>query len=240
MRLLLSTIFFATTFFCRAEYYNNPDLHIIDCNGDTINVIDLAKDDNRLFVIRIADWNSTCRDEITSFYSNGVIDLCKTNCVRCVAITDRRSYPLENFADSLRWKQKISTDFEVFINVEECFSAPSTVIIEPTGELSYYRSGHHREKELEILKDWIVIKNHDTCKLCNGTGVNPNKCKICGGTGRCNLCEMYYNSHPDHWGQIYNCPACHSKGTCSSCKGNESKAQKCPICTGIGKVVIKK
>lgn len=240
MRFLFFIIYIATTIICRAQYYNNSDLRVISCKGDTINVINMAKDNNRLFVILITDWDSICRTEISSLYLNGVIDLCKTNGVRCVAITDKRSYTLENFTDSLPWKKKISTDFEMFINVEKHFSAPSTIIIEPTGELSYYQNGHHREKELENLKDWIIIKNHETCKTCNGSGVNPNECKTCGGTGRCKFCEMYYNSHPDHWGQIFNCPSCHGKMTCNNCKGNERKAKRCPICTGIGKVVIKK
>lgn len=233
MRFLLSIIIGMASLACLAQISSNVNLNALNNNGDTINIIDMAKHEGRLFVIGINDWNYSCRDEMAAIYSNGIVDSCKNYHIKCVAITDERSHYLENIADTIAWKQKLLNDFELFISVENRFTAPSTIIIEPTGELSYYRTGHHRDKEMEILKDWIVYENHDTCKTCKGSGINPNRCGMCGGSGRCKVCEYWI----DFWER--NCPSCNNSRRCRICKGHGIKSKTCPTCTGIGKVVVK-
>lgn len=218
--------------YCYADNHTILDNTIVDSKGDTIKILKLLDGNHRTLVHFFNTWTSTCIKEMDIFYKKGIIDLCKSKDVELVLITDKRSYPFADLPDSLNWIQRLEKDFSVYIGIDGNFAYPSTAIIEADITISYHH-GYHRSKESELIYDWINYSLFQECKVCEGTGINPNKCLSCKGTGRCKICESII----DWW--KFNCSSCGNSRICRHCKGDEYKGETCVECYGVGKVLIK-
>jgi hypothetical protein len=89
---------------------------------------------------------------------------------------------------------------------------------------------------------WCRGKGYNECGWCRGSGYNrdmyghPVRCNACNGAGRsiCQNCNGRGN---------YTCANCQGAGTyiCSTCKGvgNLITTQSCPVCGGVGTVLVR-